>query len=227
MLIDSFYTAVLNALNKNQMGKINPSEYESFLHKALEKNYAELFSDFKKVDYKNMRFQQTTNYGNESFNRKQALEHYVAEKEITFSSGSVVIPNDVYVVNALWDVGVEYEKVDLAMFNRLTKSPILLPTTCCPIYSIQGILLKIYPVKDKLILDYFRKLKPPKYTYIVDGGVPLFNPNASDFQDIDIHPMMIPQLFIDVLQLCGINLQLGEVNQFVSQIKQEQMVNTQ
>ena len=55
----------------------------------------------------------------------------------------------------------------------------------------------------------------------------MFNPDASDFQDIDMHQLMLSRIFTDVLAICGLNLQNDQVTQYVNMMKQEEVFNKQ
>lgn len=174
-----------------------------------------------------MRFQDTSGYGNEVFNLKQVLEYYIEESTVEFINGSVVMPTDLNLIGSIFNDDVEYDKVDKKIFNTLKRSSKFAPTDCSPIYTFNNLELKLLPVKDKVDITYFRKLKQPKWTYKIMNGVEMFNPDAADFQDIDMHDLMLPNLFMDVLAICGLNLQMDQVQNYVNMLKQEAMVNKQ
>lgn len=226
-MINILYNIINTALNKNQMGKISPSEYNSALYEAMTKNYSEMFGNFRKLNYRKMRFQDSSGYGNEAFNLKQVLEYYIKESELDFIDGITIIPEDLNLIDSIFDEDVQYEKVDLKQFNLLKRSAKFAPTICSPIYTYNDSSLKLLPVKNKVDITYFRKLKQPKWTYVIANGVEMFNPDATDFQDIDMHYLMLPNLFVDVLAICGLNLQMDQIQNYVNMLKQEAMVNKQ
>lgn len=209
------------------MGKINPTEYNSMLTQVLQKNYTELFADFRKSSLKKARFQETTNYGSEVFHSKQAMEYYIVENELELVDGKGFMPEDLFLINSVFDEKSQYEKTDMKVFNMLTRLESYTPTTCSPIYTLNSNKIKAYPAKDKIDITYFRRLKLPKWTFTIVGSEELFNPDAPDFQDIDAHEMMIGKIFADILFMCGVNLQMQEVQQYAMQMKQEEMVNQQ
>ena len=222
-MLNSFKNFIELALNKNQMGKPSPSEFNHAVAESLLKNYSALFSDFRKLNYKKSRFQDTPNYGNESENLKQSLEWYVTDGKIVGG----VLPDDVNLINAMYSGDSELEKVDLETFNTLKRSRKNKPTVCNPIFSYNDGKLSVFPVVNDIDIVYFRKLKMPKWTYRIVGGVTVFDPDQPDFQDLDIHPIMYHQLFIDVLGLLGLNIKEEYAMQYVSQMKQEEQVNMQ
>jgi hypothetical protein len=226
-MINILYNIINTALNKNQMGKISPSEYNSALYEALMKIYAELFADFRKLNYRKMRFQDSAGYGNEAFNLKQVLEYFVRERNIVTSGREFTLAEDVMFLSSVFDEDVEYEKTDLKVFNSLTRSSKMAPTICSPIYTLNENIVKTQPFKTPITITYFRKLKQPKWTYLVVNGVEMFNQDATDFQDIDMHPIMLSRIFVEVLGICGLNLQMDQVENYVNAMKQENIVNKQ
>ena len=226
-MINEFYSTVLTVLNHKQMGKITPSDFNSMLSQVLMKNYSELFADFRKSTFKKSRMQDSTNYANENFNLKQVIEYYVVEKTIQKDSNKFIMPDDTYLLSSIFDEKSQYEKQDMKVFNMLTRLQKYAPTDCSPIYTFNDNKLKVYPDKDELDLTYFRKIKLPKWTYVINGNQEIFNPDAPDFQDIDMHDMMIGKLFSDVMFMCGVNLQMNEVQQYAMQLKQEEEINKQ
>lgn len=226
-MINSFKNFVEMALNKNQMGKPSPSEFNSALAEAELKNYTELFADFRKLNYRKSRFQDTPNYGAEAQYVKQAMEWYIKEKPVDLSGESVVIPKDLFAVNSMFSEKTEVEKVDLVEFNSLKRRNRNKPSLCSPIFTYNDGVLKVFPEHAEVSMVYFRKLKMPKWTYRVINGVETFDMDATDYQDLDVHPIMYHKVFVDTLQLLGLNIKEEFALQYVNQMKQEEMVNQQ
>lgn len=229
-MINQFYHTLQSVLNKYQRGKISPSEFNSMVFEGCKTIYVELFSDFRKLDYKKARFQSTPNYGSESFNLKQCLEHWVEENEYDVDdNGKFILPTNLALLNGVFNDTAQYYKKDLKQFNLLSRSGLLKPTNCVPIYALFNGTMKVFPIpEDKtLTLDYFRYVKEPKWTYNIINGVEVFNPDAQDYQDIDIHPLLLHRLFAEVLGLSGLNLGQQEVQGYVTQMKQEDFANLQ
>ena len=89
--------------------------------------------------------------------------------------------------------------------------------------------LKIAPEPEnkKLEVVYFRKVKPPKLTYNIIQGQEVYNPDAGDFQDIDVHPIMQHAVFIELLLYFGLNLKEEYAIQMANQMKQEEQIKKQ
>jgi len=228
-MIDTLYKTVLNVSNKNQRGKITPSEFNNLTNQSIKAIYSELFSDFRKLNARSNRLQDSPNYGKEAFNLKQAIEYYVKDVVTTVSKDRLKLPADFYAVNSLFGDDAEYQKTDLVQFNRLKSSGRMKPTSSAPIYSLNGGELKIAPAVDnkRLNLVYYRTPKAPKWTYVIVGGTEMFNPDAPDYQDLDIHPMLLHRLFVEIMSLIGINLRDEYISQAVAQMKQVEVMNEQ
>lgn len=229
-MINQFYHTLLTVLNKYQRGKISPSEFNSMLYEGCKTIYVELFADFRKLDYKKARLQTTPNYGSESINLKQCLEFWVEENDFEVGeNGKFNLPSKMAILNGVFGGNVQYYKKDLKAFNILSRSSRLQPSSCMPIFTLFNNTMKVFPIpEDKSVtIDYFRYVKEPKWTFNIVNGVEVFNPDAQDFQDIDIHPLLLHRLFVEVLGLCGLNLGQNEVQNYVTQMKQEDFANLQ
>ncbi|WP_277569071.1 hypothetical protein [Elizabethkingia anophelis] len=214
-------------LNKDQRGKITVMEFNSIVGNAQLKVVSELFSVFKKTSYREMRMQLANNYGNDAFIQKQLIEFYVTSKEININGGKAQLPPDVLYVESVFDSDNEYEKVELKTFNSLSRTKRMRPSQCLPVFTLNNNEIRISSNKTSVELDYIRKTKTPKYTFQILQGIEMFNPSASDFQDIDIPEALFTQLLTEVLSMAGLNVREQEVEAFANGLKQEEMYNNQ
>lgn len=228
-MINQFYISVQDVLNKNQMGKISPSEFNSFVNDSINKIQSNLFADFRKLSYRNSKFQATSNYGNESFHLQQAIEYWVENADVNVDkNGYLKLPDDYYADNAVFGKKSEYAKVDYGDFVRLSNSRRMKPSNCNAIHTITNGSIKVSPIPtDTVHLVYYRKPKLAKWTYDIDDENIVFNPSANDFQDIDIHPIMYDKLFTEVLLKCGVNLREADIKDYITLMKQEEQINKQ
>lgn len=227
MYIDRLYTLINVLLNKDQRGKITVMEFNSIVGNAQLKVISELFSVFKKTSYREMRMQLANNYGNDAFTQKQLIEFYVTSKEININGGKAQLPPDVLYVESVFDSDNEYEKVELKTFNSLSRAKRMRPSQCLPVFTLNNNEIRISSNKSSVELDYIRKSKTPKYTFQIVQGIEMFNPSASDFQDIDIPEALFTQLLTEVLSMAGLNVREQEVEAYANGLKQEEMYNNQ
>ncbi|HFI4796521.1 TPA: hypothetical protein ACGQK4_002240 [Elizabethkingia anophelis] len=202
-------------------------EFNSIVGNAQLKVISELFSVFKKTSYREMRMQLANNYGNDAFTQKQLIEFYVTSKEININGGKAQLPPDVLYVESVFDSDNEYEKVELKTFNSLSRAKRMRPSQCLPVFTLNNNEIRISSNKSSVELDYIRKSKTPKYTFQIVQGIEMFNPSASDFQDIDIPEALFTQLLTEVLSMAGLNVREQEVEAYANGLKQEEMYNNQ
>ena len=226
-MINSFKQFIELALNKNQMGKPSPSEFNHAVAQSIQKNYSNMFADLRKLNYRKSRFQDTPNYGNEAEYIKQAQEYYIKEETLPLTDGKAQMPEDFYLFNTVYSDKAEVEKNDLRIFNTLKRNPKLQPTTCSPICTYNDGELKVFPLLTTVDVTYFREPKMPKWTYRIIGGKESFDQSQPDYQDLDIHPIMYDKLFVDTLGLLGLNIRDEFASQYVAQMKQEEMIASQ
>lgn len=220
-------------LNHNQLGKITVEEFNSALAEIVSNIQSSLFPGFRKLNYRKMRFQATPNYGDEAFFLEQAMEHYVTEKEVLSVDGKMNIKEnfgkELFLIKDVSTTKIAAEKLKLTEFNTISKSSKFKPSNCSPIYTLNNGILKISPepIDKKLEVVYFRKVKTPKLTYKIIMGQETYNPDAADFQDIDVHPIMHHAVFIELLLYFGLNLKEEYAIQMATQMKQEEQIKQQ
>ena len=173
-------------MNHNQMGKITISEFNAAASEVLHNIQASLFPGFRKLNYRNMRLQATTNYGNEAFFLQQAMEHYVTEEEVQTNNGKLTLSEqieDFFLIKDVFTDKAKAEKLILPEFNTIARVKRFNPSSCSPVYTLNNGLLKISPETEdkKLEVVYFRLVKEPKLTYRIIGGQEVYDPDAEDF----------------------------------------------
>ena len=85
-----------------------------------------------------------------------------------------------------------------------------------PIGRISGLTVKVFPdTTESLSLTYLRKIKYPKWTYVIASGAEMFNPDADDFQDADIHSSEEDEMVRRVLLRFGIHLKEKDIQAYL------------
>ena len=219
-------------MNHNQMGKITISEFNAAASEVLRNIQASLFPGFRKLNYRNMRLQATTNYGNEAFFLQQAMEHYVTEKELQTNNGKLTLSEqieDFFLIKDVFTDKAKAEKLILPEFNTIARVKRFNPSSCSPVYTLNNGVLKISPETEdkKLEVVYFRLVKEPKLTYRIISGQEVYDPDAEDFQDFDTHPIMHHAIFKEMLLYFGLNLKEEYAIQLAQQMKQEEQIKQQ
>lgn len=219
-------------LNHKQMGKVSTEEYNAILTQVVMDIQNKLFADFRKLNFKKMKWQDTPNYGNEASYLRQAIEYFIRDKEVSLGAdGSIDLNNaisDLLLLNSVFTDKAESEKVDLSVFNKLLRLNRAKPTECMPVHTYNSGILRVSPKVDKVMVNYFRKGKKPKLPCKIVRNTEVFVRDTDmGFQDIDLHPIMIEAVFLEMLGLFGVNLQDQFAMQMSDKLKQEAMLDKQ
>ena len=216
--------------NHKQMGKVSTDEFNSIIVPIVMNIQGQLFAEFRKLNIRKGKFQDTPNYGNEAGHLKQAIEYYVNEKEVNLTAGKVNLIeaiDDFLMVNSVFTNNAQAEKVDLLQFNQLSKLAELNPTNCMPVFTLNSNVIKVSPAKEKVSVTYYRKAKTPKLTSRIFNETEVYDDSANDFQDLDIHPIMFQNALNELLAYFGVNLQDQFAMQLSAQLKQEEQLKAQ
>ncbi len=230
MMIVALSNAIDAITNHKQMGKLSTDEKNSILAPVVSNVQMSLFPAFRKMNFRKMRYMDSPNYGDEAMYQKQAQEYFVKEAEVVLTDGKAdimqAIPDFLFANSAFTDKA-EVTKEDLIVFNKLNRLPELRPTSCLPIYTLNDNEIKVSPKLDKLSMVYFRKAKVPKLTTKILFEEEVYDTDAIDFQDIDLHPMMMQAVLIELMAYFGVNLDDQFALELSTQMKQEEQIKQQ
>lgn len=224
MYINRLYDLINVLLNKDQRGKITVEEFNTMVANAQLNVYASILPTLEKAKYRKLRMQSASNNGDKSFHQEQLIEYYSTEKDLDIVGGKAELSPDVQFANSLFDGDNLYEKLSVKTFNTLVRSNRMKPSGCTPIYTLNNRTIKIYPEVEKVTLEYIRKAHTPKYTWTLVGGKEMFNPSASDFQDIDLPEILHVDILNELLEMSGLNLREQEVEAYAARAKQSEVL---
>lgn len=185
MQIDSIYKTVQAILNKDQLGYLKPMHYNLFLRNAIRREYNNYLIELRVNVRKSNWHLDGKDMADYSQHIQQLLEYYSEEKEITKTT-NFLLPNDLEYIEDVFYGNTRVEKVNYSDFKDLQSNNYAKATLCSPNCAKVGLSLKVSPNDiNKISLHYLRKPKEPNWTFIEFQGKPMFNPTASDFQDVD------------------------------------------
>ena len=231
MLIDRIKKKVEFFLNVEMRGNFTPSKFELALHNAMQTRNEEYLYDLNRLLNRQNKGLISNGINNTPDSFSEKISHYLEEDEITpETNGRFVLPNDLkyldevavkYQVDQL-DVPLIDKKSDVEFCKNKREFNVLknLATKQYPVSVIIGNNLLLAPSYDNatsIDVTYLRKVKYPKWTYQVVGGVELFNPSATDFQDADIHSSEEDEMVMRVLKAFGVNLKEADIQAFSKQ----------
>lgn len=220
--IESAYNVVKYLLNKDQRNKITPEEFNSFALNGLYKLYADILDFYRLQVARQNRYVSGQGLSKQSRYTQQQIEYYRNITDLlTVTDDFIDIPEDVsFVTNIITDKRVSVEKTDSDYFDLIMgyrRKP-----GCIPIYRIVNNKYEFSPEVDKVKISYLRKLKTPKWTYNPVNEQPLFNPDADDYQDLDIHESLFYKAVEEICIEAGINIREFDIEQLIQNNKQLQ-----
>jgi len=230
MLIDRIKKKVEFFINTENRGNFTPTSFELALHNAIQARNEEYFYDLNRLITKENRGFITAGLSNVAEKYSEKILHYLEEQSITPEpNGRVILPSD---WRYLDEVEMKYDASDDPLiinskiadlefcknkreFNNLKN----FATKQYPVFLMIQNELLIAPLNEasSIALTYLRKPKYPKWTYNEVGGNGLFNPNASDFQDADIHSSEEDEVVMRVLKAFGVNLKETDLQSYTMQ----------
>jgi hypothetical protein len=227
MMIDRMYKFVQTVSSNEMNGNISPTEFNLQLHNAVLEVYNEtLHAYFKEVDRERRSGLAHTNEKLSQRLRQQILHwlHWIDIQADTQTGYAALEADMIYVesVENFW--GYKLEELSRSMFQSVKESIDCKPTIDRPVYTLHKNGLLIYPPTESIVVYTLQKPIVGNWTYTIVNGTELFNPDVTDFRDIDIHPSLEYDVSVKLLQRLGLNL---KEEQLVSYGLQKENIDTQ
>lgn len=229
--INYIRNATLFILNKNNLGYIAPNEFDIFCGLAVRDIYENLFYQYNQFINKQNKRLTGSEYANIPKNIQEQIDHYASYTDNTnfvYDSNKGTwsyTGNDLYRVENLSLVEIATQKkidvelVSKSQLNVLKNSPMTTPSLLFPAYvkiMNQFQVFPTVPATHTLELFYLRSPLNPKWTYTTVAGNPVFNPSASDLQNIDLHESLMIPFLTKVLNYAGCSIRETEIEQFAN-----------
>ena len=211
--VDRIYQRVLTLANKEQRGYITPQEFNIFANQAQMDIFEQYFYDLNQ-------FKRT--HGNDTMHADMVdiLEEKISVFEVTASLGLAANLNGVagnlntlprfYRLSNVRSSNTIMESVSRKDFRMFPNSPLAAPTATRPIYMIDTINSVIQIAGDDALttadIDYIQSPNLVNWTYVVVGEKALYNANANDAQNFELHPSEETELVLKILALAGFTL---------------------
>ena len=207
--VDRIYQRVLTLANKEQRGYITPQEFNIFANQAQMDIFEQYFYDLNQ-------FRRTPGNNTVHADMVDILE----EKISVFEQTALIILNlagegqlsslgNFYRLTSIRDGNIIYESISRKEARLFQLSPLAKPTKTRPAYLVNGVnndfeLFGRIPVAVNV--DYIRTPIPVNWTYVVVQGKALYNGNATDAQNFELHPSEETELVLKILTLAGFTL---------------------
>lgn len=218
-MIDEVYRVVQIVLNKNDRGVITPDRFNDLASAIQLKIFSEIPNDIRlAVNRKN------AGRGGDAIERlRKPLNLLVRSKEIV--RGKIApyyfhLPDDLSEVTSLYDMDREIEQINYDKLRRMSGISLMSPTRRFPVYAIAGKEIEVLPKEIAVVtLNYRRKVKTPKWTYLQLGGRAVFNPSDATYCDFELDEYFFNRIVLNMLALTGLHLREQEVVQVAEQAK--------
>lgn len=216
--IDLVYRTLLFFANSDVRGNVTPTDIRLAINNAVNEIYEDYLYQINQLV--NRQNRGLINGGPENIPKtiRERLQHFlIPDTELIYDniSGTFTLPEDYRYFDTVYYNGtaeVEICRTDRE-FKQLSKYVDTAPTATYPIYLKVGDAIKVAPasIDTDITISYLREPKIANWTFTIINDTELFNPSASDFQDIDLHPGEQYNLVVKAAKLLGINLKEQDI----------------
>lgn len=210
--IDRVTKTLLMFTNSDVRGNISPTERQLAINDTVNEIYESYFPELTRLVNRENRG--LINGGLENITdrlREKLLQFLIIDQPLVYdvTTTSFNLPDDWRYYDTAEYEGNDFEFAKNSKSFKLIKNCVdTTPTANTPVALQYGSKLKVAPatIVDGVTLSYLRKPVIANWTYMMIDGAELFNPDAPDFRDIDLHSSEENNLIIKTLFRLGINL---------------------
>ena len=206
--VDRVYQRVLTLANKEQRGYITPQEFNIFANQAQMDIFEQYFYDLNQ-------FRRTP--GNDTIHADMVdmLEEKIGIFEVTnpltltAGTGNLNTLDGFYRLSEVRDGNVVFENVSKKDLRLFLNGPLTTPTATRPIQTVDTVngTLRVFGRTPLTVsVDYIASPRSVNWTYVVVGEKALYNANAGDAMNFDLHPSEETELVMKILTLAGLTL---------------------
>jgi len=229
--INFIRNATLFILNKSNLGYVGASEFDIFCNLAQRDIYENLFFQYNQMLNRENKRLTGSEYANLPKNIQEQIDYYATYSAAgefvfdaptetwSFTNNNLYRVENLSLVETATEKKVDVELVSKRQLNVLINSDMTKPSLMFPVYEKIGNKFKPFPLVPGdyyLELFYLRTPLAPKWTFNLVAGNPVYNPSASDLQDIDLHESLLIPFLTKVLSYCGLSLKEPEVQAYVN-----------
>ena len=219
--VDRVFKTVLMFANSDIRGNVKPTDLRLALYDVVNEIVEEYFYEVNRMLNRQNRGLINGGFENLPNKIREKILYFLKEDvTLTYAASYFNLPTDLrYIDSVFYDKNNE---VEFCKHNRefqlLLNYTDTLPNTTNPIGLRVGEKIKIAPItiQDEVTISYLRNPLIPNWTYTVVSGSELFNPSATDFQDIDLHPSEENKVVLMTLKRFGINLKEEDLMQITT-----------
>lgn len=229
--INFIRNSVLFIMNKSNLGYIGTSELDIFCNLAQRDIYENLFFQYNQFVNKQNKRLTGSEYADIPKNIQEQIDYfatYSSPSEFvfdaptetwSFTNNNLYRSENLSLVESTTKKKVDVELVSKRQLNVLVNSDMTKPSLMFPVYEKIGPKFKTFPLVPSgysLELFYLRTPLAPKWTFNIVAGNPIYNPSASDLQDVDLHESLLIPFLIKVLSYCSVSIREPEVQAYLN-----------
>lgn len=204
---------------------LKPLFFNSFLNASVIAIFNKLLSDVKSNTRKSNWMLDGKNLANYSEYTQQLLEYYLTKQNITISSGSYALEDSIQLIQDVYTLNDnKIDKIDLEDFNLIKRNNYIVPTEKDAKCTKIGKNLDFLPTTiTDATLYYLRHPEIAKWTFTEFQGKPMFDPNKTDFKDVDAPLILFDELALMILEKAGLSIRDVSVIQSANQDIQQNL----
>ena len=213
--VNSVYQKVLALANKEQRGYVTPQEFNLFADKAQLEIYENYFHKIKMTE---MKPKTQTSYSDELEILEEKLHPFHIGTNVETSNASLTLPTDIYKMIGITRSGNKVTQVNKSQISYTENHPLIKATTNRSVFVREDSnTVTIHPapslISETFEVSYYKKPTSPKWTYVVLNGKALYNANANDLQNFELHASEEENLVYKILMLAGLIMKQPDVQQ--------------
>ena len=230
MNVNDMYRICQFAINKAQNGYLTPSEFNLIINQAQVSYQDYLLGEFQQYQYG--RPQARVNYS-QNENIRQRLTPLISKAPLTIDTDGISLyPASFLQVDAMYQTDgvsrVRFVPQD-SLYSYYNSE--IDPIATNPIYLIQKDQFQFYPkTLGTAIVSYVKSAPDIVWAYTTEGGRPVYAPTGQVQPPVQtpvsgsVQPVWydvdILEIITRALKLIGLNLQIGQVEQYANQVTQ-------
>ena len=234
--INSVYQKVLALANKEQRGYITPQEFNLYSDKAQ----LEIFNDyFHKIKMTERKLKSQMDYADELEMLEEKLHPFHVDEFVNWDTDNnyLSLPTTPHKIISITRNGNQVTQVNKTQIAYTENQPLLKANKSRSVFVREDAgIISIYPAPtesdynynttsesnldpndtEQFEVSYYKKPAAPNWTYIVLNNKAMFNANASDLQNFELHASEEEHLVYKILMLAGFTMKQPDVQQSAS-----------
>lgn len=218
MTIDDVYSLIKYIINKQQIGYLNPDEFNLIINQAQTSFLDYLLGEFQQ--YQPGKSEPRIGFGQNQTVRQRLTPFIYGYILNVDGNGFSPYPDDFQQIDAMWSM-YGFDRIKYVQQDSLysTYNSVIDPIGTNNIYLVESSGFQFYPTTiGQARLSYVRKPAQARWAYTNDiYSRPVYDPSQSinlEWYDVDIL-----EIIARALRMVGVNLQAVQVSQYAEEVK--------